>query len=357
MRKAIFKLLLFVNYCFVALLLLSHVATEVSPNIMWLLPFFGIAYPFILLGNIFFLVLWVLKRKWAVLLPLLFIGLNYSYVFNYFPVNFAENKDEKGVKLISYNVRMFDLYNWTRDKYTSSKAIHYILEEKPDIAFFQEYYSHNGKKKQPTERFSTELGLKHYIAQSNYWRGRDNGLATFSRYPIVKHQFLKMGKQPYALCTDVLVQDDTLRLVNVHLQSIHFGYEQYNFIDSIKFKNTEQKRDGALKIFKKLKLAFQKRATQAEKLRSFINTSPHKVVLAGDFNDTPSSYAYYQISRKLNDAFVDNCSGIGASYKRINFPFRIDFILTDPTLKTNNFKLDDVDFSDHRPISCFVELP
>ncbi len=356
MRKAIFRLFLLTNYLFVVLLLLAHMATEVSPERMWFLAFFGIAYPLFVLVNVFFLVLWGLKRKMAFILPLLFLGLNYGYVQNYFPISFQKDNVEQGIKLLSYNVRMFDLYNWTGDKYTSSKAVHYILAEKPDVAFFQEYYSRMDKKNQPTDRFRDELGLKYHIAQTNHWKSREKGLAIFSRFPIQKHAFLKMKKQPFALWADVATGRDTLRLLNVHLQSIHFDYEQYNFIDSLSFKDNKQKRRGALKILRMLKRAFHKRAVQADSLRKFIAESPYPVVLGGDFNDTPSSYAYYQIRCSLKDAFVESGSGIGATYQRINFPFRIDFLLVDSVFQTSNFKLDDVDFSDHRPISCFLKL-
>ena len=78
-----------------------------------------------------------------------------------------------------------------------------------------------------------------------------------------------------------------------------------------------------------------------------MNTSPYPIILCGDFNDTPTSYTYKQLSEGLNDSFSNAGLGIGQTYNG-KFPtLRIDYILHSPEFELNSFKTTDVNLSDH----------
>ena len=53
----------------------------------------------------------------------------------------------------------------------------------------------------------------------------------------------------------------------------------------------------------KIKKAFKRRAIQADELHAFINKQTKPVILCGDFNDLPNSYAVNTISKNMKDAF------------------------------------------------------
>jgi endonuclease/exonuclease/phosphatase (EEP) superfamily protein YafD len=81
-----------------------------------------------------------------------------------------------------------------------------------------------------------------------------------------------------------------------------------------------------------------------------MNTSPYPIILCGDFNDTPTSFTYKQLSEGLNDSFANAGLGIGQTYNG-KFPaLRIDYILYSPELEIVNFKTSEVSLSDHYPI-------
>ena len=50
------------------------------------------------------------------------------------------------IKVMSFNVRLFDLYNWTNNEEIKSKIIQLIKKQEPDIVCFQEYYYDNKKE-------------------------------------------------------------------------------------------------------------------------------------------------------------------------------------------------------------------
>ena len=95
------------------------------------------------------------------------------------------------------------------------------------------------------------------------------------------------------------------------------------------------------------------RAHQAQVVKEHIRKSPYPVIVAGDFNDTPVSYAYRKIRKGLNDSFVNSGYGAGFTYKGNYPPNRIDYILYDNALVNSNFEIIRVRYSDHYPIIAY----
>jgi len=132
----------------------------------------------------------------------------------------------------------------------------------------------------------------------------------------------------------------------------------YNDLSYVKgfIKNSdkiEKSRSKTKRIFYKFKTAFQKRALQVNIVSEHIKDSPYPVIVCGDFNDTPVSYTYHQISKNLNDAFSETGSGIGRTYANILPAFRIDYILYDDFFDSHNYIIHTIEISDHYPISCY----
>jgi len=83
---------------------------------------------------------------------------------------------------------------------------------------------------------------------------------------------------------------------------------------------------------------------------------PYPVVLAGDFNDTPVSYAYNQTRKYLTDSFVESGSGVGCTYIG-DFPsFRIDYVFHSEEIESANYTTLDYHFSDHKPVYCKLRI-
>lgn len=361
------KIILGLNLASAFFLLLSYLATHVSPaNFTWL-AFFGLAYPFLLLINFLFFVLWlVLRNKWSLLsLSVFLIGFNHFRHFFQITLWSGPNSESSTkIKVMSYNVRLFDLYNWVDNKTTRNKIFEVLSREDADIYCFQEFFVRDGD-----DTFETRDSMKLFLRAKNVHEGYTHyipvseqqfGLATFSVYPIVGKQLLKFenDKNNCVLITDIKIKNDTIRVFNVHLSSIRFQKADYEFIgDQENSKTWTRLNDPDQKIYTRLKNAFVKRAEQVEIVELEISKSPHKVILCGDFNDTPISYAYRRLTRNLTDAFVESGNGIGNTYIG-KFPsFRIDYILHSDELHSYDFNTLTEKLSDHHPITCTIELP
>jgi len=353
------KLIFLLNSIFGILLFITYLSPFVNPSVFWPMAFFGLAYPILLVINFLFGVYWLVTFKRQLLLSLIVIGCGWSQLTNFIQLGGAQ-KQEQGFKVMSYNVRLFDLYNWSNNKQTRNKIFDLIDNQNADIICIQEFFY-----SEETEYFNTLDTLISFQKAKNYhtWytttKLKHNfGIATLTKFPILNRGKVHLTDAGNNICiyTDMLINNDTIRIYNMHLASVHLAKENYKFIENINNQETDEQIDGSKKIVSLLKEAFIKRSIQANVISEHIKQSPYKVVVCGDFNDTPSSYAYRTISNDLCDSFKESGAGIGITYNGSIPIYRIDYILHDRALRSSSFNTISKDLSDHYPITSMISF-
>ncbi|MBK7171827.1 MAG: endonuclease/exonuclease/phosphatase family protein [Bacteroidales bacterium] len=351
------KLMIFVNIVFAFLLICSYIAARVSPADFWPLAFAGLSYPFLLIINLFFVLFWIVFLKRYFLISLICILLGYNQFHSFIQFRGASEKilEKDGLKIMSYNVRLFDLYNWKDTKLVSRSRdgiFELIGNENADILCLQEYY--NGKMYAETIKSKLNANYHYEAYIDNGKKLLPFGLITFSKYPIISSQkicYLNTYRN-FCIITDIALPHDTVRVINTHMESIRFGKEDYLFVNDIT-RNSVKNNDftqGSKSILSKMKNAFIKRSVQVDELSALISNSPYKVILCADFNDTPTSYVYRQIAKTHTDTFKAAGTGLGQTYAQILPILRIDYIFTDRTFKVLDYKTIHNEYSDHYPI-------
>jgi endonuclease/exonuclease/phosphatase family metal-dependent hydrolase len=347
-------------------LIVSYVAFYLSPSAKLLyLPFFGLAYPVILIINIIFVLVWLFLWKRFIWIPLLAILIGFPHISALVQINLNPEKSSAGsLKIMSFNVHnLTGIESDKINKSIRSKVTTFLEAEKPDVLCLQEFLVRMSDTTQFLEKFKNAIQSKYFF-HKNYNDLRDvrtiDALATFSRYPMFNEGILRFPKKHvFAIYSDIIIEDEKIRVYNVHLESIHFANDDYSFYASLTDSGLEKSKitDGSAKIIEKLSKAFILRAQQVEVLKTSINTSPYPVIVCGDFNDTPSSYTYNKLTSSLYDAFRKAGTGfLGSTYSG-NFPsFRIDYILYDKNFKAYEYQTYPVNLSDHYPISVYLNI-
>ena len=267
---------------------------------------------------------------------------------------------------MTYNVHVFDLYNWFNNFQVRKKMFRYLEKESPDIICFQEFFS-SERKDYKYENADTLMKIlsapyRHVVYTLTLHDYDHWGIATYSKYPIINQQvvhFPEPGGNIF-IYSDVVAGVDTFRVFNVHLESDRFQPADYRFVKDLDIgKNEDSQVKGYWKrivsIVSRLKNSVIKRAQQAPMMEQYISVSPYPVIVCGDFNDIPSSFTYSELSANLKDAFRESGSGFGKTYLGAFPSFRIDYILHDKIIESTAYHTGVEKYSDHYPVSCFVQ--
>jgi endonuclease/exonuclease/phosphatase family metal-dependent hydrolase len=364
---------LFLANCIAALgLLLAFLAQYIPPAWFSFGAFCGLGFIYILIFNALFVILWLPLKYPFALISLSLILMNVSNIDKHYQLKGAE-KPEKCihcVKVMSYNVKLFGLYD-TEDPALRQKKkneiMNFIKKEQPDIVCFQEYFFTKSEKLNfnTTNDLLSKLSLKDKNYHFEYFTAsRDDfyyGLATFSKNKIVGKGIVEMPDSTViATYIDFKQKNDTVRVYNCHLASIHFENEDYEIgkqlmINRLNYPKWDKK---AKILYKKLILAFDIRRNQAKILHQHLKKSPYFNIVCGDLNDSPASFAYNKVSSNLKDSFRESGKGMGRTFTGETFPkFRIDYILHDKAYKSYGHTVStNISVSDHYPVYTWISL-
>ncbi len=359
------RIFVVLNYIAAACLLAAYLAPYVSPANFWYIAFFGLSYPILVLVNLLFVIYWGIQLKWRALISLVIILAGWMTLRSFVQVSFAGSApaytSATRLKVMSYNTRLFDLYNWSGDKGTRDKMLELIGGEAPDILCLQEFYnSETGKNRNLDTLLKIQKAKFYDVEYTITVRSTDHwGIATFSAWPIVNSGKILFNTKNNNACifSDLKINDDTVRVYNVHLQSVRFSSSDYQFLKDIAQDTETEELEHSKNILRRLKRGFVKRSEQATLVAEHMRQCPYPIIVCGDFNDTPASYVYHTLSGGLNDAFVESGSGLGRTYAGPFPSFRIDYILYSPKMKCYEFNTIQQKLSDHYPVTTLLDMP
>ncbi|MGB0891832.1 MAG: endonuclease/exonuclease/phosphatase family protein [Flavobacteriaceae bacterium] len=326
------KLLFLINSVVAVVLLLSYLLPFVSPKSIPAFAVFSLLVPILIIINILFAVFWLIKLKKQFILSSLILALGWLTATPFYQFSGKNTGKNDDLKVMSYNVRMFNHYKWNDDTSITQKLFDFISDKNPDILAIQEFYN--------SDKISFSYPYKYIKTKS---KTNQFGLAIYSKYPIISSGSLDFKNSANnAIFTDIVRNEDTIRIYNIHLESLKINPNKENFGE----ENSER-------LFKRLSEGFKKQATQTESYLKHEQNWKGKKIVCGDFNNTSYSWAYRQIASNKKDAFIEAGNGFGKSFNYF-FPMRIDFILSDNNSKINQFKTFKVKYSDHYPILARV---
>jgi endonuclease/exonuclease/phosphatase family metal-dependent hydrolase len=325
-----------VNSLVATMLLLSYILPFIAPKKFAFLSVLSLAVPLLILINILFIIYWLLKVKKQLLLSVIVLAIGYSYLFSLYKFSSSKNiSDAENISIMNYNVRLFNLFEWIPDTLVKQKIVNFITEKQPDILSMQDY--------RPDEALHLN---DYYKYEELSGKKVKNGQAIFSKYPIIKSGSLEFpNTSNNAIYADIVKNGDTIRIYNVHLQSLR--------IDPTSVKLDLETSEN---LFNRVSNTFKLQQSQTELFLAHKNKCPYKMIICGDFNNTAYSYVYKEIKGDLQDAFVEAGNGFGRTFNFKFFPVRIDFILIDDSFTINAFKTFDIQLSDHYPIMAKIKL-
>lgn len=238
-------------------------------------------------------------------------------------VSFATDESTSySLHLVSWNAEGFQL---NKDTLQASAA--FIRNLHPDVICLQER-PHDILLNR--DSISAAFGYPYQVFNSR--EDEVLNLAVYSRFPLSNmKEYYFPNSYNKVLQIDLQYEGRIIRLFNMHLQTTGMtpAFQGNNLLHTYQLNAKERNR-------------------QAQLLAETIASSPYPVILCGDLNDTPISYAYRKLDDKLDDCFLEAGNGWGGTYQPARNLFRIDYILCAPELKTSAYHLYSNPWSDHR---------
>lgn len=359
--RAIQILFLSLNLLAVVCLLLAYLSRYLSPAETPSLALFGLLYPVWLVCNILCIAAWIFTRKrklaWISVLVILLGWASHLRFWNPFGGGeHVETREE--VRVLTYNVRLFDVYHDLKAPRSKEKIFDVLDREKADVYCFQEFYKSDENAAYDTRsELKKRLGINqmHEAYVSDVTGKQHFGVAMFSRLPMISKGEVDLVSDKINRCiyADLKSGNDTIRVYTMHLASIRFKKADYDFIS----RREEGLWDGGQRLSSRLMDAFERRAAQVEAIKAHIKASPYPVVIAGDMNDTPVSYSYREFEQFLQDGFMNAGAGLGRTYVGTFPSFRIDYVWHSEDLVCQEFHVLSDELSDHRPVVAVVGVP
>ena len=102
----------------------------------------------------------------------------------------------------------------------------------------------------------------------------------------------------------------------------------------------------------KLSQAAAYRGAQTDSICALVDRhAARDIIVCGDLNETPISYTYQQLDRRLTSAFRQAGLGPGFTYSRRSFPVRIDHLFHSDGWTCTSCRIDrTLSVSDHYPL-------
>lgn len=333
--------------------LISAYSPYISPVSHPLWACAGLFFPFFLLANFLFLVMWICI-KWKIsIFPLLIFVAGWDSVWTYFPMRSSNEPEGEVIKLLTYNTQDISVRK-SYEKKDGNPVLNYLRESDADIICLQEFAS-NGVVKQ--KEIDQVLSVYPYHKSMRIKGG--SGLACYSRFPILSASILDYSSQfNGSVLYRLKVGKDTLVLINNHLESNKLNdHDKSVYNDILKSPREENVKNGGKYLLHKLADAVAIRAPQADSVAHAITVNRTRyMIVCGDFNDTPISYAHRVIGNGLTDVYAKAGWGPGFTYNENHFYFRIDHIFASNAFRVLKCEIDrSIRASDHYPVWCLLE--
>ena len=339
------KIMFLFNIVLAVSTFIAYVLPFLAPNLFPILSVLTLFMPLFLISNALFFIYWGIQFKKYLILSGLVLLMGITFINKFYKFSAKEYPvEEKDFIVMSYNVRLFNVFKWMERNNVPDKILDFINDKNPDILCIQEFSN------------SANIDLKVYRHKYIFMEGNQikTGQAIFSKFPIIDQgNIIFPNSNNNVVFADIKKGKDIIRVYNMHLQSIKISPDVNEINDNIDAIDQGKSQKLIVRISK----AFKQQQLQAEIIKEHKKNCPYPIIICGDMNNSAFSYVYRNIKGKLKDSFEEAGLGFGATYKFRYYPARIDYIFASDKMKVKKFEcFPDFENSDHFPVMATLSM-
>ncbi len=259
-------------------------------------------------------------------------------------------------------------YNWLHgddqergNDAPGNRAVSYLINCGADIICLQEMADWDDTSEVHNLTPALRDSLKRIYP---YWAG-SNGVdqKVLSKFPIERVDVRELYSEPSDNTKfsffKTRIKGVPVWIVNMHMNSYMLTEEERGVVSEIASIKKTKEGISELKgsIYSKLKYSFRERKTHTEVLVKALENAKGRVIVCGDFNDVPESYAYRMMREAgFRDVTQETTFGPMITYNRHAFWFHLDQIFYRGGLKALSVKKGKIRTSDHYPLLAEFEI-
>ncbi len=337
------KTIFILNIVLTVLTFIAYILPFLAPKLFPLLSVLTLFMPLMLILNLLFFFYWAIQLKKQILLSGLVLLIGITFINKFYKFSTPEyTKEAEDFSIMSYNVRLFNKFEWSDKKTVPVEISDFVKENDPSILCIQEFSN--------VPDFDYKMFKYKFISSKG--RKIKTGQAIFSKFRIIDTGSIVFpNSDNRAVFADIMKGNDTIRVYNMHLQSIRITPDVREINDDI--NEIDQKKSEMM--FKRISKAFRQQQLQAELIMKHKKECKYPIIICGDMNNSAFSYVYRNIRGDLNDSFEEAGDGFGKTYDFKYYPARIDYIFVDKKYAIKKFQnFPEIIDSDHFPILAII---
>lgn len=336
-------------YLLCACSVICYGSVLIPPDFFWPAIYLAFAIPVVIAVNACVLIALMFMRSRLLLFPLIALLLATPFILSTVSIHQKEIP-EKSFSILSFNAHLFrEHHNYA--KFTL-ESISWVVNDSSDIKCIQEYSTNERWRNLDVNAQLKDKGYERFTFKATLPdREHALGMGIFSRYPMIDSGIVweDKGSLNAGLFADIRIGSDTIRVYNVHLASMNLELAQY--------KNTDNYMAKMRVLLGKLKAGSIQRSEEIRTLLDHVASSPYRVIVCGDFNETPYGYNYRLINSRLSNVFEKAGSGFGFTYNSKMFFLRIDHQFAGDNIEPVYYYVDrSLKQSDHFPTKAAYRL-
>lgn len=330
-----------------AAMVCTLVSPTVSPVKSGFLALTGLVAPFLYAIQVLLTLYWIMRWKWipaSVMILVTAIGMfHISLFFKYDAMRtYGEpSYDRSLIKVMTYNVRGF-CDDEGQSSIDSVSAL--IREFNPDIICLQEANILGYSRERFDSIFAGYRRGTPSSPRSGVWSAD-----IYTKFRVIRSGQVAGMPEGRSLWNDIIIDDDTVRVFSLHLHTTSITADDSEYIVQHEFVS-DTSRHKLRSIVSRLRTNSQLRAAEADSVAAALAATPYPVIVCGDWNDPPMSYAYRRIARPLEDAFRVAGKGYAHTFRGFYNTLRIDNVLYSDRFEAVSYDVPDVVWSDHLPV-------
>lgn len=319
-----------------------------------LLGFYGLFQPLLMLSSLLLFLYWTIRLKITALLPLFAIVLNWGFISSVYQIPIPVKTTENGkinLTLATYNAQGFKFGQ--QRPLTVGMMSDFMKEKNVDILCMQEVDYDSTFTIDSIAHSFYYLPYKMVV----YSEKQGFNLMVLSRFPILHTTRFRFGKEGnQAMQSDLLIEGDTIRLFNFHLQTTNFRQTKYDLVPENVLWHVYGEAEKTKVVYDILHKNYEKRTEQAAFIQKKIEETSFPILACGDMNSNPSSYTYHQLKGHLKDGFRTCGSGYEYTLLGMYRLYRIDYIFHSEDFIGRSYQSYKMLYSDHKPVIMEMSL-